>query len=314
MAKRFFHLRGDSRLFPFAARTVLRRRQRRRARVLRVLGGAALVLAAILLLRENLFRGGQPPAPDRVAAASAAPDATPVPVNPRAATADALAGTEEADAAAHASPAPQATARPDRSQEILPAYRELYEQNPDMVGWLRVDGTKIDYPVVQIPGDNSYYLRRGFDRLYSATGTLFLDGRCTLGPMEEGGTANALIYGHNMLSGAMFGELSRYTDEAFFQEHPTFTFDTLTEPGTWKVAAVIRTELGADELPYYTFFDADGRKDWQQRVDAIMDLALYDTGVVPEYGDQLLTLSTCGEANSTTNKRLAVFAVKSDGA
>ena len=93
----------------------------------------------------------------------------------------------------------------------------------------------------------------------------------------------------------MLGELSKYEDEAFWREHPTFTFDTLTESGTWQVAAVLRTELGADEWPYYTFFDAEGRAEWQRRVDAILALSLYDTGVDPEYGQQLLTLSTCGD-------------------
>ena len=69
-------------------------------------------------------------------------------------------------------------------------------------------------------------------------------------------------------------------------------------------------ELGADALPYYSFFDASTQEEWQQRVDAILELSLYDTGVVPQYGDQLLTLSTCGVATVTTNSRFAVLAVK----
>ena len=113
-----------------------------------------------------------------------------------------------------------------------------------------------------------------------------------------------------MADGSMLGELDRYEDPDFYTAHPTFTFDTLTEPGTWQVVAVLRTELGADALPYYTFFDADGRADWQQRVDAMLELALYDTGVVPEYGQQLLTLSTCGTSSIYTDERLAVLAVR----
>ena len=191
--------------------------------------------------------------------------------------------------------------------EILPQYRDLYEQNSDMVGWLRIDGTDIDYPVMQTPGDNEYYLRRGFDKLYATSGSLFLDERCSLGPDP---TANWLIYGHNMSDDTMLGELDRYADPEFYAQHPTFTFDTLTTPGTWQVAAVIRTTLGADEWPYYTFFDAGSRADWQRRVDAVMDLALYDTGITPEYGDQLLTLSTCGTSSFYTDERFAVLAVR----
>ena len=76
----------------------------------------------------------------------------------------------------------------------------------------------------------------------------------------------------------------------------------------WQVVLVLQTELGADELPYYTFFDAASREEWQARYDAMAALALYDTGVTAEYGDQLLTLSTCGEADSSTDSRFAVVA------
>ena len=110
--------------------------------------------------------------------------------------------------------------------------------------------------------------------------------------------------------GSMFAGLLDYADEAFYRQNPTFAFDTLYEQMEWQVVLVLQTELGADELPYYTFFDADGRADWQQRVDAMLELALYDTGVVPEYGQQLLTLSTCGTSSIYTDERLAVLAVR----
>ena len=307
--ERFRHLRGDSRLFPFAARTALRRRQRRAARLLRTAGIAALCLAGVLVVRESLLRGGQPDAP-RAAAVTPAPTETVAPIPVRAATVDALAATEAQDEAAPASPAPQPTAGPEQTARILPRYRELYEQNPDLVGWLRMEGTRIDYPVVQVPGDNSSYLRRGFDRLYSTGGTLLLDGRCVLGGPGRGGTANALIYGHNMANGSMFADLVLYRQESFYREHPTFTFDTLTREGTWQIVAAVDTVLGADALPYYTFFDAADRAEWQRRVDAILALSLYDTGVAPEYGDELLTLSTCGETSAATDRRFAVLAVR----
>ena len=221
---------------------------------------------------------------------------------------DVLAAAESADSDVHSSPAPHPSPDAAQAADILPQYQELYAQNPDLAGWLCIDGTNINYPVVQ--ADNSYYLRRGFDRLYSTAGTLFLDERCRLATPNAAGTANALIYGHNTASGSMFSQLLNYADKAFYTAHPTFQFDTLYEEGTWQVAAVLRTELGADALPYYSFFDASTQEEWQQRVDAILELSLYDTGVVPQYGDQLLTLSTCGVATVTTNSRFAVLAVK----
>ena len=194
--------------------------------------------------------------------------------------------------------------------EILPRYRALYEKNPDLIGWLRIDGTDIDLPVVQTPGDNEYYLRRGFDRFYAVGGTLFLDEHCSVS--TDAPTANWLIYGHNMHDGSMFGQLVRYRDEDFYKAHPTFTFDTLYEGGTWQVVAAVDTALGADTLPYYTFFDADTKLDWQHRVRAITEKALYDTGVMPKYGAQLLTLSTCGDTHPDTDARFALLAVRID--
>ena len=179
MPRRFPHLRGDSRLYPFAARTALRRRQKHRAWALRLCGAAVLCLAAGLILRDTVFRGGQPdapaPLPSTAPAVTVAPGTAHVSVQPLAATRDALAETQQADTQAHTTP--ESAARPPaaRTAEVLPRYRSLYEKNPDLIGWLRIDGTGIDLPVVQTPGDNEYYLRRGFDRFYAVGGTLFLD-------------------------------------------------------------------------------------------------------------------------------------------
>lgn len=307
---RYRRLQGDSAYYPFGARKVLRQKQRRHARLLRWAGILILCGAAALFLRQTMFRGGQPTPPPVPATAETAnlatPETAPRPtVAVRPATVDALAGQGSARPATPEQAQPTPSPMPEA--EILPQYRDLYEQNGDMVGWLRIDGTDIDYPVMQTPGNNEYYLRRGFDKLYATSGSLFLDERCRLDPDP---TANWLIYGHNMSDDTMLGELDRYEDPAFYAEHPTFTFDTLTSPGTWQVVAVIRTTLGADEWPYYTFFDAQSRADWQKRVDAILALSLYDTGVVPEYGDQLLTLSTCGTSSFYTDERFAVLAVR----
>lgn len=309
MAKRYRRLRGDTAYYPFAARTNLRAKQRRHVRWLRLAGSAALLVAAALLIRQTVFRGGQPTPPASPSAqAIATAESGRITVNPVAATRDALAQTGHADADARRTPESAASPAPAEAAQVLPLYRTLYRQNPDMIGWLRIDGTDIDLPVVQTPGDNEYYLRRGFDGLYSTGGTLFLDERCSID--AENPTANWLIYGHNMADGSMFGELTRYREEDFYKEHPTFTFDTIYETGTWQVVAALDTTLGADALPYYTFFDADTPSEWKKRVDAILDLALYDTGVTPEYGQQLLTLSTCGNTTPSTDTRFALLAVR----
>lgn len=294
---RYAHLKGSSAYYPFGARTSLRKKQRMRVVLLRLLGLALIVPVAFFLVRQIFFNGGQPKPPTGVTATPDTASSGPVSVTVQPATVNAPQNIQTPE-----SP-------PETEDAILPKYQDLYAQNSDLVGWLTIDAIGVDYPVMQTPGDNEYYLRRGFDKLYSLAGSLFLDENCrTTSPS----TANWLIYGHNMSDGSMFGQLDKYAEESFYREHPTFEFDTLYEEMQWQIVAVIRTQVGADDLPYYTFFDASSERDWQAKYQAVMDLALYDTGVTAQYGDQLLTLSTCGTTSSTTDKRLAVIAKRID--
>ena len=186
-------------------------------------------------------------------------------------------------------------------------FDELLKTNGDVIAWIYGANTHINYPVVQ-GSDNDYYLRHLLDGTWNDNGSIFMDCANSADFSDQ----NSLIYGHNMHDGSMFGQLVRYRDEDFYKAHPTFTFDTLYEGGTWQVVAAVDTALGADALPYYTFFDADTKLDWQHRVRAITEKALYDTGVMPEYGAQLLTLSTCGDTRPDTDARFALLAVRID--
>lgn len=298
---RYAHLSGSSAYYPFGARTSLRKRQRRNAFLLRMAGLLLFIPVAVLILRQTVFRGGQPDAP-APPAAQAAGFAT---------AEDAASGPVRVTVnvpAKEVQPTPVPTPAPT---ELLPQYRELFIENDDMVGWLSIPAAGIDYPVMQTPGDNEYYIRRGFDGVYSLSGSLFLDERCRL---YDPATANWIIYGHNMADGSMFAGLLNYTDPAFYQENPTFRFDTLFEEIEWQIVMVLKTQVGSDELPYYEFFDASNAAQWQMHYDAMKSRALYDTGVEASYGDQLLTLSTCGEANSYTSSRIAVVAKRVNGA
>lgn len=294
---RYAHLKGSSAYYPFGARTSLRKKQRMRVVLLRLLGLALIVPVALFLVRQIFFNGGQPKPPIGVTATPETASSGPVSVTVQPATVNAPQNVQT----------PESTA--ETEDAILPKYQDLYAQNSDLVGWLTIDAIGVDYPVMQTPGDNEYYLRRGFDKVYSLAGSLFLDENCRI---TSPSTANWLIYGHNMSDGSMFGQLDKYAEESFYREHPTFEFDTLYEEMQWQIVAVIRTQVGSDDLPYYTFFDASSERDWQAKYQAVMDLALYDTGVTAQYGDQLLTLSTCGTTSSTTDKRLAVIAKRID--
>lgn len=173
---------------------------------------------------------------------------------------------------------------------ILPQYEALWEQNHDLAGWLSIEGTGIDYPVMHTPEDEEYYLRRAFDGSDSVSGTPFLAADCAEG------CGNYIIYGHNMRDGSMFADLLDYADREFWEQHPVIRFDTLEEIGEYEVLAAFYTSVqltGEESFLYYKYTDLQDAEVFAEYLRQIQSAALYDTGVTAEYGDQLLTLSTC---------------------
>ena len=193
--------------------------------------------------------------------------------------------------------------QPEEKPAMLQQYVGLYEENRDLVGWLSIEGMKIDYPVMQ-NGDDKYYLHRDFYGNDSKYGCLYVRKQADL----DAGT-NFIIYGHNMKDGSMFGDLDLYGKESFFKEHPTVSFDTLYEERTYEIVAVFRSQVyNADDdvFKYYQFYEADTQEEFEDFYGNIKELSLYDTGVEAEYGDTFLTLSTC--AYHVPDGRLVVVA------
>ncbi|XID91327.1 class B sortase [Paenibacillaceae bacterium WGS1546] len=189
---------------------------------------------------------------------------------------------------------------------MLPEFRELYERNPDIVGWLTIDNTRIDYPVMQSLEDGEYYLYRDFDKKENDNGLPFLDVQSRIGESDI-----LLLHGHNMKSGMMFADLIHYKKESYYKEHPTIRFSTLYEKAEYEIVAVILSEVyrkSDDVFKYYQVEKAGTPAEFDSYVQNIKKLALYDTGVSARYGDQLIVLSTC--EYSTENGRIAVVARK----
>lgn len=188
--------------------------------------------------------------------------------------------------------------------DVLPDYQTLYAKNNKMIGWLQIEGTKIDYPVMQTT-DNEYYLKHNFNQQKDNNGSLFLDCACSAYPRST----NMIIYGHHMSSGNMFGNLQKYAKEEYWKEHPTITFDTIYEYGTYEVMYVFYSKVyDNDDLvfKYYQFIDANSEAEFDYYMSEMKKLSLYDTGVSASFGDSLLTLSTCD--HSQTDGRFAVVA------
>lgn len=184
-------------------------------------------------------------------------------------------------------------------------YLPLKERNEDFFGWLSIEGTHIDYPVMYTPDDPTYYLRRAFDKSASWSGVPFMDAACFAD------CGNYLIHGHNMQNGTMFADLLNYAEQAFWEAHPRIQFDTLAGTGSYSVLAAFYTEidpLEEDGFRYYQYTDLRDAADFDAYLTEVKAAALYDTGVTAVYGDALLTLSTC--SYQTTNGRFVVVARK----
>ena len=190
------------------------------------------------------------------------------------------------------------------SSPVHPGLLALHRENPDCIGWIQIEGTVIDYPVMYRPSEENYYLHRDFNGEYSANGCLFLSELCNPDTSD-----NLIIYGHHMNSGKMFAALDRYKDSAFYLEHPLISYDTLHGSETYQVFAVFCTPVyTGNDFPYYTFTKAEDAADYQEYMKAVKERALYDTGISAVFGDKLLTLSTC--EYSQKNGRVVVMAKK----
>lgn len=193
-----------------------------------------------------------------------------------------------------------------KEDKILPEYKSLYQKNKNLIGWLKIDDTNIDYPVMQsINGKGEFYLNHNYDGEEDRNGTLFMDDGCdALEPSD-----NLIIYGHNMKSGLMFGGLSNYKSRDFYEQHKNIKFDTIYKKGIYEVAFVFATRVYSEAditFKYYQFIEPNSKEEFDSGIREMTAMSLYDTGVKIEYGDELISLSTCDYDES--NGRFVVVA------
>ncbi len=215
------------------------------------------------------------------------------------ATLDVLAAPEStvtASPTAATTATPTAEPTPEPTPTAIPAisnpYKDSFLANSDMAAWLQIPGTSIDYPVMWTPEDENYYLYRDFDKSDNKNGSLILDTDSSLDPL----TTNLIIHGHNMRSGAMFGNLTDYENQDYYEEHKQITLYTAECQRNYEVIAVFRSQVyrKSDQVfKFYKFFRADTEEEFNDFYQNIKELSLYDTGVTAEFGDHFITLSTC---------------------
>lgn len=207
-------------------------------------------------------------------------------------------------------------APPVQTAEKTERMEEVYTLNEDSAGWIKIDGTVIDYPVMQTPEDEEYYLYRDFNGRYSAYGCILADTDSVIGTGTAANdytdgtrpSTNIILHGHNMKNGTMFGNLDKYRDQSYEKSHPIIKFSSLYEDREYEICAVFLSQIyrksQTDVFKYYKFFNAQTEDEFNDFYDNIKKLAMYDTGVTASYGDEFITLSVC--AYHVDNGRLVV--------
>ena len=185
--------------------------------------------------------------------------------------------------------------------------QRLQEENSDIVGWLEIPNTTINYPVLQ-GKDNEYYMYHNYKKQKSKNGSIFL----TKDYDWSIPSSNLLIYGHNMQNGTMFQELLRYKKEEFYKQHPIIRFTTEKEDAEYEIISVFPSRVyyksEKNVFRYYYFVNAKNEAEYNEFVKNAKKASLYDIEATAEYGDPLLTLSTC--SYHTEDGRFAVVARK----
>ncbi len=201
------------------------------------------------------------------------------------------------------------TTAPAAEGEDAPAdnsakFAALQARNPDFFGWISIEGTNLDFPVMYAPDNRDFYLRHDFDGQYSNYGVPYLDENCVV--TGEDPSNNLVIYGHNMKTGTIFGCLTGYQEAGYYAKHPIIRFDTIQGDGAYEVFAAFAIDVVQDTgFAYNTYLNLDEAA-FNEFVQEVQRRSDVDSGITPVYGDQLLTLSTC--EYSTANGRYVVCA------
>ena len=181
----------------------------------------------------------------------------------------------------------------------------LVELYGDAVGWIYVEDTRIDYPVMWTPEEPEYYLHRNADGDYSYAGTPFLGEGSD---PDEPTTNSMIVYAHHMRDGSMFAQLEKFESSTFAEEHEILYTD-LSGQHSYRVVAAWHEDLSGSD--YYRYWDNVGTLDeeaFEAYVQAATERSLYATDCTAAYGDELLALSTC--SSGTSEERFVVLAVK----
>ena len=176
------------------------------------------------------------------------------------------------------------------NSNILDTYKKLHDQNENFYGWLYIDGTPIDYPVMQGP-DNEFYLSHNLERKYDKYGMLILD----YGSDDTDKSPHLIVYGHNVHNGDLFGELINYKDMGYYKYHPVINFDSLYERTQYEIFAIFRVSLeeAQAEEKLFTTYNYESKEEFDDMLKFVKNKSMIKIDKSPNYKDTILSLVTC---------------------
>lgn len=199
----------------------------------------------------------------------------------------------------------------ETSTTFVNRYASVMAKNGDFACWLKIPDTAIDYPVMKTSEDDpEFYLRRGFDKKYSFAGCLFIGGGCNLD------SDSFIIYGHNMDTDSMFGELDRYADPDYAILHRLVKIGTPTENRRYRVFAAFQTKIYDESANVFKYYERLGDLDeatYNDTVEHIRSMSMYDLADAPQYPAQILFLSTCSYHTKDGRFVVAAYRVDNNG-
>ncbi len=181
---------------------------------------------------------------------------------------------------------------------MLGRAKSLLAINDDVVGYINIDGTDVDYPVVQC-GDNSYYMDTDIYGNYLDSGSIFMDYRDIFVPDESKQSPQIVLYGHNMLNGTKFTSLHNYRkDDSFYEKYPIIDFNTNYIEDQYVIFAYFTTYGDYGESAYgeeFAYWDMENmdEKEFNEFLKTVKERSFISPNIDVKYGDQVLTLQTC---------------------
>ena len=185
---------------------------------------------------------------------------------------------------------------------VIIDFESLKRENQDCIGWIYFPDLKISYPIMQ-GEDNEEYLRHTFSGEYKTAGSIFADSANAADFTDK----NTLIYGHNMKNGTMFGQLKNYEKEDFFRENPGFFIETLEGSSYYSIFSCSLAAVDGQEEAFQIYFSS--KEEYGKFLESAKRNSLYDTGVVPDTEQNVVTLVTCNQAGA--DYRFIIHAVRS---